>query len=212
MSSATRTILVTGFEPFGGEAVNASWEAARKLDGWQLGEFAAVARLLPCAYDASVKELVGAIETLRPEAILMTGQAAQRAVVCVERFARNLDDAAAPDNLGDLRKAVAIAEGAPERLEAAAPVKAIAGAIREAGIPARVSRSAGGFVCNHLYFGALQYLRDTGRATPAVFVHLPATPGQTPPASSARRLVSADAAKALRAAAAAMVDVRANAA
>ena len=212
MSSATRTILVTGFEPFGGEAVNASWEAARKLDGWRLGEFAAVARLLPCAYDASVKELVRAIETLRPEAILMTGQAAQRAVVCVERFARNLDDAAAPDNLGHLRKAVAIAEGAPERLEAAAPVKAIAGAIREAGIPARVSRSAGGFVCNHLYFGALQYLRDTGRATPAVFVHLPATPGQTPPASSARRLVSADAAKALRAAAAAMVDVRAKAA
>ena len=212
MSSATRTILVTGFEPFGGEAVNASWEAARKLDGWRLGEFAAVARLLPCAYDASVKELVGAIETLRPEAILMTGQAARRAVVCVERFARNLDDAAAPDNLGHLRKAVAIAEGAPERLEAAAPVKAIAGAIREAGIPARVSRSAGGFVCNHLYFGALQYLRDTGRATPAVFVHLPATPGQTPPASSARQLGSADAAKALRAAAAAMVDVRAKAA
>ena len=212
MSSATRTILVTGFEPFGGEAVNASWEAARKLDGWRLGEFAAVARLLPCAYDASVKELVRAIETLKPEAILMTGQAAQRAVVCVERFARNLDDAAAPDNLGLLRKAVAIAEGAPERLEAAAPVKAIAGAIREAGIPARVSRSAGGFVCNHLYFGALQYLRDTGRATPAVFVHLPATPGQTPPASSARRLVSADAAKALRAAAAAMVDGRAKAA
>jgi pyroglutamyl-peptidase len=212
LSSATRTILVTGFEPFGGEAVNASWEAARKLDGWRLGEFAAVARLLPCAYDASVKELVRAIETLKPEAVLMTGQAAQRAVVCVERFARNLDDAAAPDNLGHLRKAVAIAEGAPERLEAAAPVKAIAGAIREAGIPARVSRSAGGFVCNHLYFGALQYLRDTGRATPAVFVHLPATPGQTPPASSARRLVSADAAKALRAAAAAMVDVRAKAA
>jgi pyroglutamyl-peptidase len=212
LSSATRTILVTGFEPFGGEAVNASWEAARKLDGWRLGEFAAVARLLPCAYDASVKELVRAIETLKPEAVLMTGQAAQRAVVCVERFARNLDDAAAPDNLGHLRKAVAIAEGAPERLEAAAPVKAIAGAIREAGIPARVSRSAGGFVCNHLYFGALQYLRGTGRATPAVFVHLPATPGQTPPASSARRLVSADAAKALRAAAAAMVDVRAKAA
>jgi pyroglutamyl-peptidase len=212
LSSATRTILVTGFEPFGGEAVNASWEAARKLDGWRLGEFAAVARLLPCAYDASVKELVRAIETLKPEAILMTGQAAQRAVVCVERFARNLDDAAAPDNLGHLRKAVAIAEGAPERLEAAAPVKAIAGAIREAGIPARVSRSAGGFVCNHLYFAALQYLRDAGRATPAVFVHLPATPGQTPPASSARRLVSADAAKALRAAAAAMVDVRAKAA
>ena len=190
MSSATRTILVTGFEPFGGEAVNASWEAARKLDGWRLGEFAAVARLLPCAYDASVKELVGAIETLRPEAILMTGQAARRGVVCVERFARNLDDAAAPDNLGHLRKAVAIAEGAPERLEAAAPVKAIAGAIREAGIPARVSRSAGGFVCNHLYFGALQYLRDNGTGD-ARRVRAPAGDARTDSASVEREATRA---------------------
>ncbi len=210
MSSATRTILVTGFEPFGGEAVNASWEAARKLDGWRVGEFATVARLLPCAYDASVKELIRAIETLRPEAVLMTGQAARRGVVCVERFARNLDDAAAPDNLGVTRMAAAISAGAPERLEAAAPLKAIAGAIRMAGIPARVSRSAGGFVCNHLYFGALQYLRDKRSATPAVFVHLPATPGQTAPAASARRLTAAEAAKALKAAATTLLDVRAK--
>ncbi len=212
MSSATRTILVTGFEPFGGEAVNSSWEAARKLDGWRVGEFAAVARLLPCAYDASVKKLIEAIEALRPEAVLMAGQAARRGVVCVERFARNLDDAAAPDNLGMVRTAAVICAGAPERLEAATPVEAIADAIREAGIPARVSRSAGGFVCNHLYFGALQYLRDKRSATPAVFVHLPATPRQTAPAASARRLPAAEAAKALRIAATTMIDVRAKAA
>ncbi len=211
MSSATRTILVTGFEPFGGEAVNASWEAARKLDGWRSGELKAVARLLPCVYDGSVKELIRAIETLRPEAVLMTGQAARRGVVCVERFARNLDDAVAPDNLGEFRKAAAISEDAPERLEAVAPVSAIAGAIRDAGVPARVSRSAGGFVCNHLYFGALQYLRDKAPATPAVFVHLPANPGQTPPAASATRLTAAEAAKALKAAAAALVDARTKA-
>ena len=212
MSSATRTILVTGFEPFGGESVNSSWEAARKLDGWRVGEFAVVALLLPCAYDASVKELIQAIEALRPEAVLMAGQAARRGVVCVERFARNLDDAAAPDNLGVVRTAAAISAGAPERLEAAASVEAIADAIREAGIPARVSRSAGGFVCNHLYFGALQYLRDKRSATAAVFVHLPATPRQTAPAASVRRLTAAEAAKALRIATTAMIDVRAKAA
>jgi pyroglutamyl-peptidase len=210
LSSATRTILVTGFEPFGGETVNASWEAARKLEGWRRGELAAVARLLPCAYDASVKELVRAIEAVQPEAVLMTGQAARRAMVCVERFARNLDDAAAPDNLGVLRKAVRISEAAPERLEAAAPVRAIADAIRAAGIPARVSRNAGGFVCNHLYFGALRYLGALGGPTRAVFLHLPATPEQTAPAARTRRLTAADAAKALRAAATAMVDVQAN--
>jgi pyroglutamyl-peptidase len=207
LSSATRTILVTGFEPFGGEAVNASWEAARKLEGWRRGEYAAVARLLPCAYDASVKELIRAIETLRPQAVVMTGQAGRRGVVCVARFARNLDDAAGPDNLGVLRTRATILEGAPKRLKAAAPVEAIARAIREAGIPARVSINAGGFVCNHLYFGALQHLRDTSQATAAVFVHLPATPRQRPPAASTRRLASADAAKALKATAAVVIDV-----
>ena len=205
--SATRTILVTGFEPFGGEAVNASWEAAQRLEGWRRGQFAAVARLLPCAYDASVIEFIHAIETLRPDAVLMTGQAARRAVVSVERFAHNLDDAAAPDNRGALRKAMKIAGGAPERLEATAPVREIAGAIREAGFPARVSTNAGGFVCNHLYFGALRHLSGLGRATPAVFLHLPATPEQTPPRASTTRLSAAAAADALRAAAAAMVEL-----
>jgi pyroglutamyl-peptidase len=206
LSSAARTILVTGFEPFGGETVNASWEAARKLESWRHGDYAAVTRLLPCAYDASVKELVRAIETLRPDALLMTGQAARRAVVCVERFARNLDDAPAPDNDGALRRALRISRGAPDRLEAAAQVTTIARAIKEAGIPARVSRNAGGFVCNHLYFGALQHLSDKRSAIPAVFVHLPVTPEQTPRGANLKRLTPAKAADALRAAAAAMVD------
>jgi pyroglutamyl-peptidase len=204
--NAARTILVTGFEPFGGESINASWEAAQRLEGWRRGQFAAVARLLPCAFDASVIELVRAIETLRPDAVLMTGQAARRAAVSVERFARNLDNAPAPDNRGALRRAVKIADGAPERLEATAPVSAIAGAIREAGYPARVSTNAGGFVCNHLYFGALQHLSALGRAIPAVFLHLPATPEQAPPRASRTRLSADAAADALRAAAAAMVE------
>jgi pyroglutamyl-peptidase len=207
LSSAARTILVTGFEPFGGESVNASWEAARRLEGWRHGDAVAAARLLPCAYEASVKDLIRAIETLRPDALLMTGQAARRAVVCVERFARNLDDAAAPDNDGALRRALRISRGGPEWLEATAPVRTIARAIKEAGIPARVSRSAGGFVCNHLYFGALQYLGGLKRPIRAVFVHLPVTPEQTPPGASAKALAPAKAADALRVAAAAMADL-----
>jgi pyroglutamyl-peptidase len=151
LSSPARTLLVTGFEPFGGETLNASWEAAQKLEGWRHGEYVAVARLLPCAYDASVKELIQAIETLRPDALLMTGQAARRGAVCVERFARNLDDATAPDNEGALRRGLRISRDAPEWLEAAAPVRAIVRAVNEAGIRTRVSRNAGTFVCNHLY-------------------------------------------------------------
>jgi pyroglutamyl-peptidase len=206
LSNATRTILVTGFEAFGGETVNASWEAAQKLEGWRHGDTAAVARLLPCAYDASVKTLVNAIETLRPDALLMAGQAARRAVVCVERFAHNLDDATAPDNDGALRRGLRISRAAPEWLETGVPVRTIARAIKEAGIPARVSRDAGGFVCNHLYFGALQYLREKRSPIPAVFVHLPVTPEQAPPGANAKRLTPTEASDALRAAAAAVLD------
>lgn len=203
----TRTILVTGFEPFGGETVNASWEAARKVDGWRHGEYAAVARLMPCAYDASVKELVRAIETLHPQALLMTGQAARRGLVTVERFAHNLDNAAAPDNVGELRRSLRISRAAPEWLETNATVRRIMIAIKEAGIPARGSNNAGGFVCNHLYFCALQYLSDKKSPIPAVFLHLPATPEQTPPGASGRRLTAAKAADALKVAAAALVDL-----
>jgi pyroglutamyl-peptidase len=206
LSSAARTILVTGFEPFGGETVNASWEAAQKLEGWRHGDTVAAARLLPCAYDASVKKLVNAIETLRPDALLMTGQAARRAVVCVERFAHNLDDATAPDNDGALRRGLRISRAAPEWLETMASVRTIARAITGAGIPARVSRHAGGFVCNHLYFGALQYLSEKRSAIPAVFVHLPVTPEQAPRGANAKRLTPAQAADALRAAAATILD------
>jgi pyroglutamyl-peptidase len=208
LSSASRTILVTGFEPFGGEAVNASWEAAKQLDGWRHGDFTAVARLLPCAYESSVKTLIHEIETRRPEALLMAGQAARRSAVCIERFAHNLDDAVAADNDGDLRRALRISRAAPEWLEATAPVTTIVQAIKAAEIPARASRNAGGFVCNHLYFGALQYLASQGLAIPAVFVHLPVTPEQTPPGASAKRMAPAKAAEALRAAAVVMVGPR----
>ncbi len=205
MARAARTILITGFEPFGGETVNASWEAAKKLEGWRRGGFTAVARLLPCAYDSSVKKLIQEIEAIQPAALLMAGQAARRAVICVERFAHNLDDATAPDNDGDLRRALRISRAAPEWVEASISVSAIAKVMKDAGIPARVSRNAGAFVCNHLYFGALQYLSDKRLAIPAVFVHLPVTPEQTPPGASAKRMTPAKAAEALRVAAAAMM-------
>src|SRR5208337_2909947 len=119
---ALATILVTGFEPLGGEAVNASWEAAQRLDGWRCGEHVAVAVMLPCVYGASVERFVAAFERTRPIAALMTGQAARRGVVCVERFARNVANASRLDNRG-------VAPGAaplgPELLETTAPARAI---------------------------------------------------------------------------------------
>ena len=133
--------------------------------------------------------------------MLMTGQAAQRAVVSVESVARNVGSGSAPDNRGVLRAQEA---DGPARLEATAVVGDIARAIRAAGLSARVSTNAGDYVCNHLFYGALRHLRNRAPATPAVFVHLPATPEQSPRRANARRLATADAVRALEAAIAAM--------
>jgi pyroglutamyl-peptidase len=199
------TILVTGFEPFGGEAVNASWEAARRLDGWRCGDYVAVALMLPCVYDASVDAFAEVFERLKPHAALMTGQAARRGLVCVERFARNVGNATTPDNRGRLRAAAELNDG-PEQLEATVPAAEIVRAIRNTGLPARASTNAGDYVCNHLYYGALAFVRRVSPETPAVFLHLPATPEQSPPRASRRRLSTPDAVRALKAAASAMCD------
>jgi pyroglutamyl-peptidase len=198
-------MLVTGFEPFGGEAVNASWEAARRLDGWRCGDHVAVAVMLPCVYDASVDAFAEAFERLKPHAALMTGQAARRGLVCVERFARNVGNATTPDNRGRLRAAAELNDG-PERLDATVPAAEIVRAIRNAGLPARASTNAGDYVCNHLYYGALAFVRRVSPETPAVFLHLPATPEQSPPRASRRRLSTPDAVRALKAAASVMCD------
>jgi pyroglutamyl-peptidase len=197
-----RTLLVTAFEPFGGETVNASWEAAKRIDGWRCGDAIAVACALPCVYDACVAKFIEAFELLRPEAVLMTGQAARRGIVSVERVARDGAGASAPDNSGVVRGE--IAGDGPARLEATARPVDVARAIRGAGLNARVSTNAGDYVCNHLFYEALRYLREQAPGTPAIFVHLPATPEQSPPRASRRGLATADATRALKAAITAM--------
>jgi pyroglutamyl-peptidase len=204
--SDRRFILVTGFEPFGGERINASWEAAKGLDGLRFGNYVAVARRLSCAYDACIAEFVDAFESLRPVAVMLTGQAARRATICVERVARNAVSANRPDNRGVVGSSVTLVSG-PDELDATAPVNKILGAIRDAGLLARLSTNAGDYVCNHLYYGVLNYLRATSAGIPALFLHLPATPDQTQRRASKRRLATVDAIRALRAAAAVIVEL-----
>ena len=198
------TLLLTGFEPFGGEKVNASWAAAQHLDGWCGEGFSVVARELPCAYDVCVAELKRAIESLRPAALILTGQAARRTMVCVERLARNAASMTMPDNRGIIRGRAAPPPG-PAWLETAAKIGQIARAIRSSGVPARVSMNAGDYVCNHLYYGTLALLRESLPVRPAVFIHLPATPEQLPRLARKKGLPTARAALALQAAAVAMM-------
>lgn len=95
-----KTVLITGFEPFGGESVNPSWEVVSGLDNAIIGGCRVVARQLPCVFGESLAVLNGAIDALSPSLVLAVGQAGGRTDITVERVAINVDDARIADNQG----------------------------------------------------------------------------------------------------------------
>ncbi|HXW19632.1 MAG TPA: pyroglutamyl-peptidase I [Roseiarcus sp.] len=171
-------ILVTGFAPFGGESVNPSWQSARRLEGWTCGGHVVTAREIPCSFGASIAVLEAAVDELRPMAVLGVGQAGGRPDLSVERVAVNLDDADAPDNDGVQPVDAPAIEGAPAAYLASLPVKAIVARLRQEGLPASLSRSAGGFVCNHVFFGACHLREHRHKAMKVGFIHVPYLPEQ----------------------------------
>ena len=166
------TILVTCFEPFGGEARNASQEAVSRLpetvDGCRL-----VRDVLPVCFGTAAARAGQAIDALRPGAVLCVGQAAGRSALTPERVALNLADTARPDNAGCCPVDVPIVPGGPAAYFTTLPVKAMAAVITAAGAPAAVSCSAGTYVCNDLFYR----LRHGYPELPLGFLHVPALPG-----------------------------------
>ncbi|MFO3832491.1 pyroglutamyl-peptidase I [Citrobacter freundii] len=172
-----KTVLITGFEPFGGESVNPSWEVVSGLDNVIIGGCRVVARQLPCVFGESLAVLNGAIDALSPSLVLAVGQAGGRTDITVERVAINVDDARIADNQGQQPVDVPVVADGPAAWFSTLPIKAMVVAMRNAGIPASVSQTAGSFVCNHVMYGLLHKLRDA----PAVkggFIHIPYLPQQ----------------------------------
>lgn len=170
-------LLLTAFEPFGGEAINPALEAVRRVPD-KIGGVQVVRLEVPTVFRASIDTVAAAIAREQPDAVLCVGQAGGRFGITPERVAINLDDAAIPDNAGSQPVDSPIfADGAPAYFSTL-PIKAMVQAIRAAGLPASVSNTAGTFVCNHLMYGLLDHLSRTGRNIPAGFIHLPATPAQ----------------------------------
>lgn len=168
---AAPVVLLTGFEPFAGDVVNASWEAVACLrDRPPVGVELHAVRL-PVAFGASGLAVREAIARVRPELVVATGLDAGADAIRLERLAVNLDDARIPDNDGAQPVDEAAVPGAPLARLATLPVKACLAALRAANIPARLSMSAGGFVCNHVFVHVL----DAIEGTPARggFVHVP---------------------------------------
>ena len=125
-----QTVLITGFEPFGGETVNPSWEVVKLLDGMIIDDCRVVARQLPCVFGESLEVLNAAIDALQPTVVLAIGQAGGRVDVTVERVAINVDDARIPDNRGQQPVDVAIVPGGPAAWFSTLPIKAMVAALR----------------------------------------------------------------------------------
>jgi pyroglutamyl-peptidase len=176
------SILLTGFAPFGGETINPSWEAVRALDGALLpGGARIAARCLPCEFGAALTALRTAIAETRPAVVICVGQAGGRAELSLERIAINVDDARIADNAGRQPIDEAVVAGGPAAYFSTLPIKAMAAALRELGIPAAISQTAGTFVCNHVFYG-LMHAASTedriGTIEAAGFIHIPYLPMQ----------------------------------
>ena len=180
-------LLVTYFEPFGGEAKNASAQAAALLPE-MIGNRRITKCCLPVVFGLAGERCCALIDALRPDAVLMLGQAAGREAVTPELIARNLRWARIPDNRGRSPKGEPVVPGGEDALFATLPVEAMTETIRSAGLPAALSAGAGLYVCNDLFYTVLHHLR--GRDIPAAFVHVP--DGKTlSPEDSARALTAA---------------------
>lgn len=208
--ASRRTILLTGFQPFGGEQDNPSWQAVSALHGARIGGHRVVAHELPVVFGDALKALRAALRDTRPALAVCVGQAGGRAQISLERIAINVDDARIPDNAGKQPVDAPVVAGGPAAYFATLPVKAMRQALHEAGFPAEISQTAGTFVCNHVFYGLMHALRAQ-RQVRAGFIHIPYSPAQAARHAGAPSLAVEMATGALRIALQAALRVREDA-
>jgi len=190
MTPAAPTLLLTGFEPFGGEPVNPSWQVALALHDQVIAGARVQALCLPCSFGTALHTLREVLTATRPGLVLALGQAQGRCDFSIERVAINVDDARVADNAGAQPVDQPVVPGAPAAYFSTLPIKAVVAALRAAGLPASVSQTAGTYVCNHVFYGLMHALDDVNRASSAIgdvngarparggFMHLPLLPEQ----------------------------------
>ena len=170
-------VLVTAFEPFGGEAVNASALAVAGLAGRDIAGHRVETALLPVVFGDCARVLREHLRRLRPSLVVCTGQAAGRGEISLERIAINLDDTDRPDNAGVRAAARPVRPGGPAAYWSTLPIDALLPALRAQDLPAGASVGAGTFVCNHLFYELMHALRRRPGCRGG-FVHVPVTPAQ----------------------------------
>ena len=173
-----KKVLITGFEPFGGDRINPALEAIKQLDGISLTGGCIVTCQVPVVRFEAIAAVQNAIEQHQPDVVLAIGQAAGRAGITPERVAINVDDFRIADNSGLQVIDEAINPEGPAAYFSTLPIKAMVAALRDAQIPAQVSNSAGTFVCNHLFYGLMDYIAIKQCDIRCGFIHIPLLPEQ----------------------------------
>lgn len=177
------TVLVTGFDPFGGASINPSWMAVQALHGRQVGGHRIVGAQLPTVFGHSLEVLRDLLHRHRPALVICTGQAGGRAALSLERIAINVNDARIPDNAGAQPVDTPVIAGGPAAYFTNLPIKAMLATLLAEGINAEVSQTAGTFVCNHTFYGLMYELatRKELSRTRGGLVHVPWLPAQGQP-------------------------------
>lgn len=171
-------ILVTAFDPFGGESVNPAQQAVERLSD-EIGSAKLHKLILPTVFGQAAKLAIEAMDRLHPDAVICVGQAGGRRAVTPERVAINVMDASITDNAGHQPVDEPIIENGPAAYFSTLPIKTMVKAIRDAGLPGDVSNSAGTFVCNSLLYSVLHHAALNMPEIRAVFIHVPYIPEQT---------------------------------
>ena len=176
-------VLVTGFDPFGGDVVNPSWLAVQALHGKRIAGHRLVAAQLPTVFGQSLAALGALLDEHRPALVVCTGQAGGRSAISLERVAINVNDARIADNARAQPVDTPVVAGGPAAYFSSLPIKAMLAALEREGIRAEVSQTAGTFVCNHLFYGLMHELatRRAMRHSRGGLIHVPWLPEQGQP-------------------------------
>lgn len=173
-----KRVLVTGFQPFGGETVNPSLEAVKQLKGLTVDGYEVITGEIPVVRFEATKAIVELIEQYEPEIVINVGQAGGRQEISVERVGINMDDYRLADNAGNAPVDEPIAEDGPAAYFATLPIKAMVKAMVAEGIPASVSNTAGTYLCNHVCYAVPHYIAANSLPTRSCFIHIPFLPEQ----------------------------------
>ena len=176
-SDKMRKLLITGFEPFGGESINPSWEAVKLLPD-KLADLELTKLSLPVTFADAAQAVEATAANLLPDVILCIGQAGGRPDLTVERVGINCDDARIPDNEGNSHVDAKIFADGDDAYLLTLPIKAMVKEINAAGVPASVSNTAGTFVCNHVAYGVAYLAKKYYPGLKTGFMHIPFLPHQ----------------------------------